>query len=330
MQIDVFERRHLRLGLPESAPRPRRAPRTSAGVSLLRIRAAARPARRRRRDVDAGVEPARRLEIARRVPATRTISAAGRQPLPERRRPVEREQRSCSTATRSASRSASSRLCVDTRIAQPAARRSSSSCRTLRVTSGSRPDVGSSSSRTAGSCSSARASATFCRMPFDSSAARVDRRGRSARTSRARDRRAVGVARARRGRRRRCRFSRTVRRSQRPGDSVRNPIRLRSADAGGARQRHAVDRDRAARRRDQPRQHPHRRRLAGAVRAEQRDDLAAPDLERHVVDGGARERREAGAVRSRRRRSAGRSARCAEAGRLPARARAAWPSDSNS
>ena len=46
----------------------------------------------------------------------------------------------------------------------------------------------------------------------------------------------------------------------------------------------AVDRHRAACRRDQSRQHPQRRRLAGAVRPEQRDDLAAPDLERHVVD----------------------------------------------
>ena len=95
----------------------------------------------------------------------------------------------------------------------------------------------------AGSCSSARASATFCRMPFDSSAARVDARAGQLEHLEQRDRSCGRRARGRTGRRRRCRFSRTVSRSQSPGASVRNPIRRRSADAGRARERHAVDRD---------------------------------------------------------------------------------------
>ena len=75
-------------------------------------------------------------------------------------------------------------------------------------------------------------------------------------------------------RRRSRRFSRTVRRSQSPGDSVRKPMRLRSALPVAASQDDAVYRDRSARRCDQPCQHPHRRRLAGAVGTEQRHDLS--------------------------------------------------------
>ena len=64
-------------------------------------------------------------------------------------------------------------------------------------------------------------------------------------------------------------------------------MRLRSALPVAASQNDAIDRDRSAGRRDQPRQHPHRRRLAGAVGAEQRDDLALRDFEADVVDGDA-------------------------------------------
>src|SRR5262249_39194584 len=52
--------------------------------------------------------------------------------------------------------------------------------------------------------------------------------------------------------------------------------------------RHAVDRDRAGARRNQAGEHPHRRRLAGAVGTEERDDFAARDVEADVVDGGTR------------------------------------------
>ena len=127
----------------------------------------------------------------------------------------------------------------------------------------------------AGSCSSARASATFCRVPFDSSAARVDARPlRLEGLERAIDR-AVGVREAVQA----GVDAQVLAHRQ----SIPQPGRLREKPdpapqrrSGRARQLHAVDRDRSARRRDQPRQHPQRRRLAGAVRPEQRDDLAAP------------------------------------------------------
>src|SRR5205085_2043838 len=58
--------------------------------------------------------------------------------------------------------------------------------------------------------------------------------------------------------------------------------------SGCRRQRHAVDRDRSTRRRDEARQHSERRRLAGPVRAEERNDLAALDGERNIVHGHTR------------------------------------------
>jgi hypothetical protein len=48
----------------------------------------------------------------------------------------------------------------------------------------------------------------------------------------------------------------------------------------------AVDLDRPARRPEQGREHLDRRRLPRAVGAEEGEDLAAPDVERDVVDGG--------------------------------------------
>src|SRR5581483_4173918 len=48
---------------------------------------------------------------------------------------------------------------------------------------------------------------------------------------------------------------------------------------------HAGDERAASRRDDGRRQHPDRRRLAGAIRAEQPEELAAPDFEVEPVDG---------------------------------------------
>ena len=62
------------------------------------------------------------------------------------------------------------------------------------------------------------------------------------------------------------------------------PKRLRTS-SGCADGIETVDAHGAARRLEQRRQHLDRRRLAGAVRAEEREDLAGLDLERHVVDG---------------------------------------------
>src|SRR5206468_3884458 len=58
--------------------------------------------------------------------------------------------------------------------------------------------------------------------------------------------------------------------------------------AGCARELDAIDGHRAARRRNQTSEHAQRRRLAGAVGAEQRDDFGSPYLEVQIVDGGSR------------------------------------------
>jgi hypothetical protein len=70
-----------------------------------------------------------------------------------------------------------------------------------------------------------------------------------------------------------------VSRSHKPGVSVSSPIERRASSAG--------NRDAAGVGQDQPGQHPHRRRLAGTVRAEQRDNLAGLHGEREIADGDA-------------------------------------------
>ena len=59
----------------------------------------------------------------------------------------------------------------------------------------------------------------------------------------------------------------------------------RAEHVGTGMHRAALHRDLAAVRLDQPDDHPQRRRLARAVRAEQADDLAALGGERHPVHG---------------------------------------------
>jgi hypothetical protein len=49
--------------------------------------------------------------------------------------------------------------------------------------------------------------------------------------------------------------------------------------------RHPVDRDRAVGRRQEPEQHRQHRRLPGAVRPGDAEDLAGPHRERHPLDG---------------------------------------------
>ena len=286
VQIDVLERRHLRAHFDD-----RRAPAaTSARDKRRRV-----ALRRRRRAAPASVlrspPPGSNAAHGRRgcaagSPATRTIS----RPVVSRRRSAagrsRASSRSCSTATRSASRSASSRLCVETRIAQPAARRSSSRRRTLRVISGSSP---TSARRAAGS--SARAAA---RAPARPSAASL-----STARPRASTPWPVKLERRRSRDRWRARLGEAVERgvdAQVLADRQAIPEARRLGEKSDsraeccrrrARQRHAVDGHATARRRDQPGEHPHRRRLAGAVRSEQRDDLGRRHVERHVVHDGA-------------------------------------------
>ena len=73
-------------------------------------------------------------------------------------------------------------------------------------------------------------------------------------------------------------------------------------------------------RRREPGDHPERRRLARARRTEERDELAAPDLEVHVVDGHDRAE-ELPEVAEHERRAVGRPHRC-----RPARSRPSSPS----
>ena len=65
--------------------------------------------------------------------------------------------------------SASARLCVQRIMARSADRRSAIASRTIHALSGSIAEVGSSSRSTGGSCSNARTSASFWRMPFENS-----------------------------------------------------------------------------------------------------------------------------------------------------------------
>ena len=154
--------------------------------------------------------------------------------------------RSCRTATRSAIRSASARLCVDRRIAQPSARRPSeqraNAAGDLRVEPGGRlvqqQDVGVVQQRARQRHLLAHAFRQLGGAQLDDAvsgpACRAARPpGPPPRSS---PYSSLYID----------RFSRTVRRSQRPGASVRKPIRRRRRRSGRRGHRHAVDRDCAA------------------------------------------------------------------------------------
>ena len=283
LRAPAFPARTSRTGAPrrrarERAPACRRSAREASAATMPSIRRSSRPGRSRRA-TSRYAATGRRRRGRSAVP-----SSAGCGAPPARSSAI---RRSCSTATRSASRSASSRLCVETRIEQPAARRSSS--RAPNASS----DLGIEARRRFVEQQDGRLVQQRARqrdlLPRAFRQLGGPRRAAAAQLEgleRAIDRRARR-SRGRTGPRRSLRFSRTVSRSHSPGASVRNPIRLRSADAGRARELHAVDGDRSAGRRDQPREHAQRGRLAGAVRPEQRDDFRTRHLERHVVDDGA-------------------------------------------
>ena len=192
--------------------------------------------------------------------------------------------------TRSARRSTSARLCVEITIARPWRRRSTRRSLTVREVFGSRFAVGSSSRMTCGSCTSARASASFCFIPFERSATRSPRRSHS---SKSRSTRSTARPGARHAEQPRVDAAGCRRRSGCPRDPA---SRSGSRCARAARRRWRgvnavpVDGDRPRRRGDQPAEHPQRRRLAGAVGAEQPEDLAALDRERDVVDRDAARR----------------------------------------
>ncbi len=187
-------------------------------------------------------------------------------------------------ATRSHSRSASSSRWVVRKTVTPRSRRPSIRSCTSRVATGSRPDVGSSRKSTAGSLRSARARPTRWRRPFERSPQRS-----SARSARPTASSAAGIrvrGRGCRTDRRRTRGSRSPSAAGRgPGASGMTAICWRIADAVRGREREARDDCRARGRRDQRPEHAHGRRLAGAVWAEEAEDLSGCDRERDVVDG---------------------------------------------
>src|SRR5258708_5153996 len=141
-------------------------------------------------------------------------------------------RRSCTrnTPIRSQSSSASGRLCVVRKMVRPSARKALMKSSTTRAASGSRPLVGSSRKITWGSCSKARAIASFCRMPFEKPPTLSSRR--SQRSSRRRYRSTWPLARSA-GRSyisaKNNRFCQALRRSYKPGVSVRIPTACRMA-----------------------------------------------------------------------------------------------------
>ena len=157
---------------------------------------------------------------------------------------------------------------------------------------GSTPTVGSSRISTSGSCRSAAAmfrrrfmpplkvaglSRARSARPTSDSAAST-RSTSAARRAARRARRTARGSRRRRGSRR----SRAPAARRRCGASAPGCSRSSSCRAAPF-----ADEDAAAIGGDQPAQHRHRRRLAGAVRPEQADDLAGADRERQVGDDGA-------------------------------------------
>src|SRR6185503_12062830 len=71
------------------------------------------------------------------------------------------------------------------------------------------------------------------------------------------------------------------------GDRLRDVAEDATRRRGAGWQSVSGDRDVAAVEGEQRRQHPERRRLAGAVRTEETDDLARADRERNAVERGA-------------------------------------------
>ena len=190
-------------------------------------------------------------------------------------------------AMRSHSRSASSRLWVARTIVRPARRSCSMASRTTNAASGSSAAVGSSRKTTAGSWSSARAMASFWRMPLLNVPATSSRRSHSPNS---RSQRSMAASRAAASRPysrpKKSRLARADSGRTGPGVSVRMPTRARTS-SGRSRMSKPSTVGRALARLDERGQHPDGRRLARAVGAEQAEDLAAADVERHVADGPA-------------------------------------------
>ena len=200
--------------------------------------------------------------------------------------PVASTRPACISETRS-QRSASFMKWVEMKIVTPWFRaRSASSSQNRSRASGSTPDVGSSRMSISGSCTTATARDSRCRMP----------RGRP-------DASSVDIIREAepRDERGNPRLGLLARQVEEPRVQLEIlPHRELGVEREGLRhvadaaaQAHVVGIDRSAEqrrlalaRRQQAGQHLHRGRLAAAVRAEEAEDLAALDGEAHAVDRG--------------------------------------------
>ena len=154
MQVHVFERRHLGphledvgAGVHQRADQRRRSRSASGSV---RVRAPSVDCRCR-------IEPPGVLEVRLRAAANANDDAAGRQPPAQRVRRVDRDEPRPAGRPRGPRAARPRRGCAwRARIAQPRADALRAAREPSREISGSRPEVGSSSSRTGGSCRSAR------------------------------------------------------------------------------------------------------------------------------------------------------------------------------
>ena len=187
--------------------------------------------------------------------------------------------------SRSASWSASSRYCVVRKTVVPSSRRRRTSSHSVRREVGSRPVVGSSRNRTSGSWMSAIARSRRRRMPPEY----VPTRRSAAWLRPTRSMSSAPRARTARGAMP-CRVacssisSLPVMSGSSAASCSATPIRRRTS-RGLRGDVEAGDAGVAAGRAQQRDEHPHRRRLAGAVGAEESVDLAGRDREVDAVDG---------------------------------------------
>ena len=212
------------------------------------------------------------------------------------------------TYVRSASATVRWARCSTSSTVMPRSRISASASKTTSTTVGRSPSDGSSSSSTSGRATSARAIASCCCWPPESAPA-WRRRNSSHDREQLEDGLEVGSSAPSRSRRPASpsrRFSSTVSSAKMrpPLGHERDPAARDVLGRAAAERRSRRAGSSPPRGGDEPHDRVQRRRLAGAVRADQPDDLAPPDLEREAADG-----RDAAVARrrGRRARASGRS-----------------------
>ncbi len=178
---------------------------------------------------------------------------------------------------------------VSTTVVSPRSRSSARNARTACLLTTSSPIVGSSRNSTCGPCSSATVSSPRIRWPSESCRTGVSRKRQVELTRSSRASRAAWSA---GGTRQMCRASSNESRSGRSHHSCErcpNTTPIRAARRLPLRHRHQpADPHLAAAGHEHAGEHLQRGRLAGAVRAEVAEHLAALDPQVDAVDGGHR------------------------------------------